>query len=239
MKGAINYYGDSNVQFILLNNGGLDTGDEADERWQRYGMPDLRRVRMSDEHAQHALVSTFGHFSYGYVVIGSDGKLLGVNVNDFEVRRMIDEAVNGAADEESGGIAIAARLVNKAGGRTGWNIDDQLPTKMTGTLKLVLSLPKGFHIYGDAKANPEPTVVQVAYDGGLKLGSFVLPKGKQAGGGATHIEGPVTITIPVTAPKGTPIGNYLVHGTVHFMACNQQGCLPPMDVAWTAKIDVF
>ena len=56
-----------------------------------------------------------------------------------------------------------------------------------------------------------------AYGGGLKLGSFVLSKGKQAGGGATYLEGPVTITIPVTAPKGTPIGNYLVHGTFHGM----------------------
>lgn len=243
MKGNIDYYGDDRLAYVLLNCGGhaKATVARADERVATYGMQGMPRVRTDFATFGREIAAQFGHYGYGYIVIDPDGILRGANASQRDLPRLLDsmfgDGDEGDEAEDAGAPRTHGTVENVVSGRPGlFNLSKHLTRKMTADVIVNLRLPAGFHVYGSGAANPEPTKVTVRYASGVEVGEAVLEGAVGPIGGVQHVPGPVRIRLPIEIAEGTPIGNYFVHGTVRFMACNDDGCLPAMEQRWRVTI---
>lgn len=247
MKGNIDYFGKDRLSYLLYDCGGADAADvsASEERLATYGMRDFDVVRTDFATAGRELPARFGHFGYGAMVIDAAGNLRGANLHGPQVfallQRLLDPAAASADKDEGAATALRARtkVAVKERGRVGLSVSKTLTRPMTATIEIELQLPEGYHVYGTAASNPTPTTVVVRYGAGVTVGEPQMLELQDVGDGVQHAKGPVRIHVPVELPKDTPIGEYVVHGTVRFMACNEQQCLPPSSVKWHAVISAL
>jgi hypothetical protein len=259
VKGSIDYYGSDRLACLLWNCGGSQNGEaeRADERVKTYGMQAMPRVRVEFDEFARESQRLFGQHGYGSIVIGADGSLLAANVHGAELGKVLAAAFGDAAsegesvagelgddkaddsdtgDSDAGPFQIKAEIRDVTSGRPGFNIAHHLTRDMEATLVIELKLPEGYHAYGAGPQNPEPTKVEVVYAAGVVLDAPVIQGVQGSADGVQHVPGPVRIHLPIKVPKGTAIGNYLVHGKVRFMACNDQGCLPATELRWQVNV---
>lgn len=243
MKGLINQYGEDKLAYVLLNVGGNTPRDvkRADERIATYGMQGFPRVRPDYDEARRLLPSAFAQFGYGYFVMDAAGRLTATGLLGKRLEKHLAELLGPEpleADEANPAsqLRLQAKVCDKQGGHEGRDVSYRLPTDLTCEIAIDLVLPEGYHVYGTSKANPTPTEVRVAYSAGMKLGTARLHNAEGDASGIQTVSDRALLRVPVTIPKGTPIGSYLAHGTVRFMACNDEGCLPPIELPWSVKI---
>ena len=238
VQGIIDYYGKKAVATLLVNPSSEDQAASADEYIERYGMGAHPRFRMEDEPCRRKLVAEFGHFGWGYMVIGADGKLVGVNLSSSDLEAAVAKGLGldptADADEP---IHATARLKNQMGGSM-LNLSGRTKKSIAATLEVTLSIPAGWHVYSEAGASAVATTLEVAHPSAIQFGDVVLRGGAPTATGDTRLFGPVQLSVPVVVPIGTPIGNYLIHGTVNTMVCNADRCLPPMEIPWKATMGV-
>jgi len=117
------------------------------------------------------------------------------------------------------------------------------PTKVRAgekvTLKLAVQIEDGWHIYGrggDPASSPPPT---------LQLGKTVLkPSGDlQVPAGEEHptgpwLEGETVLRQVFEVSADTRPGSLTLQGRVAYMACTEEFCNPPMELAFVAKLQV-
>ena len=247
MQGNIDYFGKDRLAYLLYDCGGTSTADvtASEERLRTYGMRDFDVVRTDFDAAGRELPALFGHFGYGAMVIDAAGKLRGANLHGDQVFALLRQLLEPAADTDEDEAAEASRLLVRTSvdvkqrGRTGLSISKTLTRPMTATVVIELQLPEGYHVYGMAAGNPTPTTVAVRYAAGVTTGQPEMQNLKDVGDGVQHAHGPVRIQVPVELPKDTPVGQYVVHGTLRFMACNDSQCLPPIERKWHAVISAL
>lgn len=243
MKGLIDQYGEDKLSYVLLNIGGNDarTITAADERIRTYGMQALPRVRMDYEESARILPPAFGQFGYGYFILDAKGRLAATRVHGRELQKQLQQLLGPAKQDDDAAdplkdLWVKARVRKQKGGRKGFDLSRKLPREMTCEIAIDLNLPDGYHVYGLGKANPTPTEIKVAYADGLTIGKPRLQNAEGEPDGVQTATGRAALRLPVTVPKGTPIGNYFAHGTVRFLACDEDGCLPPLELPWSVKI---
>lgn len=233
MKGVREYHGNEKVALILVNNGGHDrrTIARADDYVKRYGVDDAPRVRFDEAQFASQVVATFGHRSYGQIVIDEKGTLLGVNVIEPLLEGLVASACS-AGDPLAGleGFALNVAVGRPRGGRGLFNLSETLPKDVTGTITVSLTIPEGWYV---SRANG-PTKLHVDYAGALETGAPVMKDADRA-----RHTGSIRFDLPVTAKQGTPIGRYLIFGHLQFVACNAEGCLPPLEVPWKVVVDAL
>lgn len=247
MKGNIDYFGKDRLSYLLYDCGGSTAADvrASTERLTTYGMAGFDVVRTDFATSGRELPALFGHFGYGAMVIDAAGNLRGANLHGPEVFALLKELLEpaAAADDDEEDAATALRVHTKVTetqrGRVGLSISNTLTRPMLATIEIELQLPEGYHVYGTAVTNPTPTVTEVRYCAGVAVGQPVVQGLEDMGEGVQHAKGPVRIHVPVELPKGTPVGQYVVHGTVRFMACDAQRCLPPTELKWHAVVSAL
>lgn len=247
MKGNIDYFGKDRLSYLLYDCGGSDAADvpASEERLAAYGMGGFDVVRTDFGTMGRELPARFGHFGYGSMVIDANGNLRGANLHGQQVFALLQQLLDPAAasddKDEGGATALRARtkVTVKERGRVGLSVSKTLTRPMTATIEIELQLPEGYHVYGSAASNPTPTAVAVRYSAGVAVAQAEMQGLQDVGDGVQHATGPVHIHLPVELPKGTPVGEYVVHGTVRFMACNEQQCLPPTELKWHAVISAL
>ena len=248
MQGNIDYFGKDKLAYLLYDCGGTSPGDvtASEERLRTYGMRGFDVVRTDMEVMGRELPALFGHFGYGAMVIDAAGNLRGANLHGEQVFALLQQLLEPAAadgdDEEEDAatrLAVRTKVDVKQRGRAGLGISNTLTRPMTATVVIELQLPEGYHVYGMTPGNPTPTTVAVRYAAGVTAGQPELQNLQDVGDGVQHAKGPVRIHLPVELPKGTPVGQYVVHGTVRFMACNDSQCLPPIERRWHAVISAL
>jgi len=233
VKGAIDYLGSDKIDVLLVNDQG-NSEKEADKLIDIYAMKAYPRVRMSNEACGMKLLSDFGHFSWGYIVIGADGKLVANNILAHQLKPALEKAVSAGA-QDKGKFSVNATWM--AGMPVGGI--KKLKKARETNVTLMVNVPAGWHIYGHGDKNPTPTEIKIAFAPGVEVGTPVFPNGTPGSGGATQHKGPIKIVVPVTFPVGMAIGHHVVHGTVSFMACNADTCLPPMTLEWFADCTIM
>ncbi|MCU0864441.1 MAG: protein-disulfide reductase DsbD N-terminal domain-containing protein [Planctomycetes bacterium] len=244
MQGNIDYFGKDRLAYLLYDCGGTSPADvtASEERLRTYGMRDFDVVRTDFDASGRELPALFGHFGYGAMVIDAAGNLRGANLHGDQVFAVLKQLLELADETDEGEADEAARLLVRTSvdvkqrGRTGLGISNTLTRPMTATVVIELQLPEGYHVYGMAAGNPTPTTVAIRYAAGVTAGPPEMQNLKDVGDGVQHAQGPVRIHVPVELPKGTPVGQYVVHGTVRFMACDARQCLPPTELKWHAVI---
>jgi hypothetical protein len=247
VQGNIDYFGKDRLTYLLYDCGGTSPADvtASEERLRTYGMRDFDVVRTDFDAAGRELPALFGHFGYGAMVIDAAGNLRGANLHGDQVfallQQLLEPGAEAEADEDDPATRLRVRTkVNvKQRGRAGLSVSKALTQPMTATVVIELQLPEGYHVYGMAAGNPTPTTVAVRYAAGVTAGQPEMQNLQDVGDGVQHAKGPVRIHVPVELPKGTPIGQYVVHGTLRFMACNDSQCLPPIERRWHAVISAL
>jgi len=243
VKGLIDQYGADRLAYVLLNIGGNARRDveAADERIAAYGMQGIPRVRLDYEPSVRLLAPAFAQFGYGYFIVDADGTLAATGVHGMQLHKRLHELLGPEpteADEDDpiSQLWVRTRVRNRKGGKKGFDLSRELPRDLTCEIAIDLALPEGYHVYGTGKANPTPTEVKVAYAAGLKVGTARLQNAEGDPDGVQTASDRAQLRLPITIPKGTPIGNYFAHGTIRFQACDDQGCLPPLELPWSIKI---
>lgn len=248
MQGNIDYFGKEKVAYLLYDCGGTSPADvtASEERLRTYGMRDFDVVRTEFDASALELPAKFGHFGYGAMVIDAKGNLCGANLHGDTVfallQRLLEPAAEpgeDAAEDPSQQLRVRTTVDVKQRGRVGLSISKTLTRPMTATVVVELQLPAGYHVYGMAAGNPTPTTVSVRYAAGVTVGQPEMQGLQDVGDGVQQASGPVRIHVPVELPKGTPVGQYVVHGTLRFMACNASQCLPPIERKWHAVISAL
>jgi hypothetical protein len=247
VQGNIDYFGKDRLAYLLYDCGGTSPADvtASEERLRTYGMRDFDVVRTDFDASGRELPALFGHFGYGAMVIDAAGNLRGANLHGDQVFALLkqllephDETDEDEADDATR-LLVRTSVDVKQRGRTGLGISNTLTRPMTATVVIELQLPEGYHVYGMAAGNPTPTTVAIRYAAGVTAGPPEMQNLQDVGDGVQHAQGPVRIHVPVELPKGTPVGQYVVHGTVRFMACNESQCLPPVEQKWHAVISAL
>lgn len=247
MQGNIDYFGKDKLAYLLYDCGGTSPGDvtASEERLRTYGMRGFDVVRTDFEVMGRELPALFGHFGYGAMVIDAAGNLRGANLHGDQVfallRQLLEPAAEADEDEDDPAtrLRVRTKVDVKQRGRAGLSVSKSLTQPMTATVVIELQLPEGYHVYGMAAGNPTPTTVAVRYAAGVTAGQPEMQDLQDVGDGVQHAKGPVRIHVPVELPKGTPVGQYVVHGTLRFMACNDTQCLPPIERRWHAVISAL
>ncbi len=245
MQGNIDYFGKDKLAYLLYDCGGTSPGDvtASEERLRTYGMRDFDVVRTDFEVMGRELPALFGHFGYGAMVIDAAGNLRGANLHGDQVfallRQLLEPAAEADEDDPATRLRVRTKVDVKQRGRAGLSVSKSLTQPMTATVVIELQLPEGYHVYGMAAGNPTPTTVAVRYAAGVTAGQPEMQDLQDVGDGVQHAKGPVRIHVPVELPKGTPVGQYVVHGTLRFMACNDTQCLPPIERRWHAVISAL
>ncbi len=251
MQGNIDYFGKDKLAYLLYDCGGTSPGDvtASEERLTTYGMRGFDVVRTDMDTSARELPALFGHFGYGAMVIDAAGNLRGANLHGEQVFALLQQLLepataadgkeDGEEDDASTRLGVRTKVDVKQRGRTGLSVSKTLTRPMTATVRIELQLPDGYHVYGMTAGNPTPTTVAVRYAAGVTAGTPEIQNLKDVGDGVQHAHGPVRIHVPVELPAGTPIGQYVVHGTVRFMACDAQRCLPPTELKWHAVISAL
>ena len=232
VKGHIDYFGKDNISVLLLNNTGDEDTADANDILETYQMQEYPRVQMEWEECAQQLMAEFGQFGWGYVVIGADGNLLGVNVESDNLGALLAKGVEQAAPVPVE-HPVQAKFTDV---EEPTDFSDSILTeeKRTASLNVTIHLPEGWYVYGPDTEKEVPTELTIRHSAGFVFGVPTFSEGRSTADGATHLDGPVKITIPVEIPKGTPIGHHFVHGTVRFQASNEEQSQPETELTWAA-----
>lgn len=245
MKGNVDYFGKDRLSYLLYDCGGTTDADvrASLERLDTYGMRGFDVVRTEFDAAGLELPARFGHFGYGAMVIDAAGNLRGANLHGEAVfallRQLLEPDAAGGDDSDAAAMRVRTKVEVKERGRVGLSVSKTLTRPMTATIDIELQLPDGYHVYGTAATNPTPTAIAVRYAAGVTVGEPEMLGLQDVGEGQQHAKGPVHIRLPVELPAGSPIGQYVVHGTLRFMACNEQQCLPAAELRWHAVLSAM
>ncbi len=233
MKGIQDKNGPDNLEIILVNNGGHTkrTIEGAEMRVERYGMERFPRVRFDRDEFNTEVAAAFGQYGYGKFVIDKEGVLVGIDLRRDAFTSTVERASGTTTPKVPlDGFALKVQAVKLKGGASGvFNRSGKLKTDLTGSVQLQFSMPNGWHVSGGAGDAPE---VSVAYSGAVEIGELEPWNPSE--------EDPVPpLLLPLKAPKGTPIGRYLIHGTVRVVLCNDDGCLPPIELPWDVELEAL
>ncbi len=226
------FYGKDKIDFILVNQGGHDKYSVAGEAdcIERYGMEGFHVVRYDNDEYNAHVAAPFGQFGYGKFVIDAKGILRAVDIRKNQIHDMLDQLCGRSSEIQADGFALQTKSRVVESGRDGY--ENRLGTDHKMRVLVELELPTGWHVGGDGSEGNMPTKLSIDYAPGLTIGELELPEGD-------HWGSPVRMVFPVSAPAGMVIGRHLVHGTLRFVACNDEGCLPPMDVPWKVELTVM
>jgi hypothetical protein len=233
VKGTQDKNGTDNLEVLLINNGGHDkrTIEGAQLRVERYGMERYPRVRFDSNEYDAEVAAAFGQYNYGKVVINKEGILVGIDVRGNTFTSVVEESCGTVAPEFPWeGFGLKVRTTDLSGGTGGiFDTSDKLKTDMTGNIELQFKLPEGWHVSGGTGDTPK---VSVAYSGAVEVGPL------EAWSPSEENPNP-PLRLSLKAPKGTPIGRYLIHGTIRFVVCDDDGCLPPVELPWDVVLEAL
>lgn len=228
------YYGEDKLGIILVNReGGEKRSDErAEDCIQRYGMEGVPRVPFGREEYIRHVAGNFSQFGYGKFVIDAEGILRGIDLRGQELHDVLDQACGKKSGLDLEGFKLEFKTRTDRSGRPGMNLSDYLTERHEARLMLKLTLPEGWHIGSLTTESLTPTEVSVKEVPGLTIGEPKVMEGEAW-------SDVVKIVFPISAEKGLVIGKYLITGRLKFVACNEDGCLPPVDVPWKTSLEVM
>lgn len=112
----------------------------------------------------------------------------------------------------------------------------------TATTVVTIQIDSGFHIQSN---HPKldyliPTSLALTPEGGVSLSRVKWPQAQDhrfsfSPDPLAVFEG--KLQVPVTLATGAP-GNFTLHGTFHYQACNDQLCRPPVSESFTLQVRV-
>ncbi len=236
MKGVHDYFGSERLELLLISSGGSGkrTLDREAEFVERYDMQSYPQVRMDRDQFTDQVTRTLGQFGYGKIVIDRNGNLVALDVGRDDLPGFLALAC-GVSDPRNAlkEFELTAELQDVEGGRAGLlGLSDVLTTDLTAVLRLTLTMPEGWYIGGGVT----PTVA-VKYAGGAVMGEAQFQHADSAS--ASKLVSPVIAHLPLTVLQGTGLGYHLAHGTLRFVACTEDRCLPPVELSWKAVIEVL
>ncbi len=116
------------------------------------------------------------------------------------------------------------------------------------TVKLIVTAvpDEGWHLYSltQKPGGPEKTVLTLAENAVIgSAGAFTGPAPKRVRDTAFDMdvelhEGRTEFVAPLVLKTGTAAGAQKIEGKIHFMLCNAQNCLPPMNLPFAAELTV-
>jgi thiol:disulfide interchange protein DsbD len=110
------------------------------------------------------------------------------------------------------------------------------------TLAIKVTVVPGWHVYGSGEKTGQPIRFELTKAGPLKSpGPIEVPLGEaKTVGDLTSFElhGSFELTQRLQWPEGSPAESVDVAGTVHFMVCDEQTCLPPSQIDFSATLAV-
>lgn len=136
-------------------------------------------------------------------------------------------------------IAVSAQVAGTAG-PVNWKYSVRMKTATTGEVVMTATIADGWHLYGftQPEDGPIPTTIDLSASTGVKFTadlsatpSPVTEKDPLMGTVVKFWEKKVTVTRPF---KVTDKSKARIKGTVRFMACNGETCMPPA----TKEIDL-
>ncbi|MFT7619947.1 MAG: hypothetical protein ACI97A_003604 [Planctomycetota bacterium] len=233
MKGATNYLGSDKFNVLLINDK-HNSGKNADHLIDRYKMHGHTRVRMKNAACAKQLLSQFGHFSWGYIVIAADGTLVAINALAHELKPALERAV-GVETKKKGAFSFFATI--SAGMPVMGN--PLLKKDRKATLTVTVMIPKGWHVNGHEKGGAVPITFNVKYPEGFLVGKPVFSKGRPGPDGKLRHSGSIKITVPAVFPKGTPIGHHVLHGDIQFLASDEEAKQTQTTLKWFADSKIM
>lgn len=111
---------------------------------------------------------------------------------------------------------------------------------------VVMKIRPGFHVNA-REVSAEyliPTDLRAEVPAGLKMGEIVYPKGTletftfSKDKPLNVYTNSVTIRIPLTALANAPVGEQHLPLKLHYQACSNEICLPPVTLSLDAKINI-
>lgn len=237
MKGATHLYGSDRLEFLLLSQAGHSprTIAAGDERIATYGMEEFTRLRMDLSEFAAQVTATFGQYGYGKVLIDDTGILRGIDLGHQQLLSLLPQATS-TPPIELDGFEVTTRVTDSKGGRDGSSKSSKtLTSNLTARVTVRLSLPEGWHVYGNTSGTAQPSALAVDYSGSIAL-SAARFTGAEPGSGADEWVDAIEFTLVALVPEGTPIGRYFMHGRLSFTACDEDGCLPPLELPWHAVV---
>jgi hypothetical protein len=228
------YYGPEQLRYVLINKGGHGRRiqEQAADCITRYAMEGVPRVRFDDREFADHVSASFGQFGYGQFVIDKEGILRGVDVRGKTFDRILEQACGNPSAIGVDGFALTTLSKTVQSGRPGRDYSNRLAVDHESKAMVKLTLPEGWHVGGAEGAESGPTEVFFDYLGGMEVGALQLPEG-------ASWASPVKIIFPLRIPAGSVIGEYVLHGRLRFVACDENGCLPPMEIPWKVEVEVL
>ncbi len=231
-------FGSERLAVLLVNSGGhaQRSVEMADDCIERYSMEAFPRVRLDGAEFNAQVAATFGQYGYGKVLIDDAGILRGLGVRDAQFQAALPAATSTPLAQLEG-FEIDVRVSDITDGRPGmFNTDCRLTQDVMATVTVALNLPEGWHVYGPA--GPTPTSLAIDYSG-TAAPSAARFEGHGPGHGPDEWTQKVELSFRTLIRKGTAIGRHFLHGRLSFTACNAEGCLPPLELPWTAIVDAM
>ena len=236
MQGALDFYGDDKLATILINTDSISEQStaDADRAIERYGMEGIPRVQMEGQECNDQLTAQLGQFGWGWIVIAADGTLLGNNVHLGQLPEMLDRAV-GRERGRPDGISVEATVAPPED----YTIRDHIQSDKTASITLHVHLPEGWHVAADANEGGAPVAVSVDYAGQLVAGKAQRLHTRAGVAGQPATGGHVAVMVPLDVPKGTRVGEQLIHGVIRFTARDADGQLTPIAARWRAGMPIY
>lgn len=227
MKGLQKRFGADRLSVLLLDDTDprYATGKRQARLIARYGMGGYPLTELALK--TRTLLRRFGQLSWGYLVIGPDGTLQGVNLRKHQLEAVVARSLAGRG--RSVEVAPGAALTLSA-------VAPRLAPGETGEALLFLDVPPGWTVYGSAETAAPPTTVEVGEAGGLTAGAATVPAG--APGESRKLTGRVVLRQALSCPADAAPGTRTVKGVVRLMPCDADMCLPPMALPWAVEVVV-
>ncbi len=109
-------------------------------------------------------------------------------------------------------------------------------------VEIAIDVESGWHVYGSKETGSIPTTVEVEDAGGLEaVGDAEVPPGERHeafGIESFELKGRQVLRQHMKVPSDAKPGSVTVKGRIDFMACTDQACDPPTNVAWSAALEV-
>ncbi|MFT7617706.1 MAG: hypothetical protein ACI97A_001345 [Planctomycetota bacterium] len=201
---------------------------KLDMPWQRILVPD----------GSDTIHKVFNKSGYGLILVDPQGRVVSTDIRSKQLSLVLNKGTVGKATLPKPKITqVTKPLIQTVLVTAGEPIFK--PGNLL-VLPIKLKIPTGWHIYGEAEKTGVPTSLKVLECGALRLKSVVIPKGKHVvrnGIASSHLEGEVVLLATFEIPKHKKRAPIDVRGSVHFMICDAQSCLPPTTLTWQAAVD--
>ncbi len=122
-----------------------------------------------------------------------------------------------------------------------WRVNARMTSSTTGVVTVKATIDDGWHLYStEDDAGPKPTKFDLSKSQGVKFTGALKPsvkakREKDPNFGDTKFwEGSVTFTAPFKLTGSR--ANAKIAGTVNFMTCNGENCMPPKTVQLNCNV---